>query len=168
MGTLRLVELWISARHIRTSGVVLEGALSRRTYPAMVALHTCVLATVALWGRAASPPGVAFLAALQAARWWIILLLGSRWNTRGAVPPSMAVEQRGPYRLVRHPNYTLVWLELAVLPLTFGLRGLALLATLANTVLLAARVRDEERALRQVDGYEEFAASRARFIPWVF
>jgi hypothetical protein len=38
------------------------------------------------------------LLAVQLLRVWVLLLLGSRWNTRGTVPRSLAVQTRGPGR----------------------------------------------------------------------
>jgi methyltransferase len=52
----------------------------------------------------------------------------------------------GPYRFLRHPNYLVVALEIALLPLAFGLVAFAVAFSLANAVVLAWRIHVEERA----------------------
>jgi methyltransferase len=79
----------------------------------------------------------------------------------------MQIETRGPYRFVRHPNYCIVLVELAALPLAFGLRRVAVAATIANALLLAVRIREEERLLFQLEGYEEHFRRLPRFIPFL-
>ena len=48
---------------------------------------------------------------------------------------------------MRHPYYMVVTAEIAVLPLTFGLVGIALLFTVLNAAMLTVRIRAENRAL---------------------
>jgi methyltransferase len=78
------------------------------------------------------------------------------------------VETGGPYRWVRHPNYAVIGVELAALPLGFRMRKLAVFVTLANAGLLALRIREEEEALRALPGWDEHFGDKARFIPRVF
>ena len=70
--------------------------------------------------------------------------------------------------MVRHPNYLVVSVELAALPLAFGLPGLAAVATAANTALLVPRIREEERALMTFPEYRAHFAARRRFVPYLF
>jgi methyltransferase len=105
---------------------------------------------------------------VQPLRWWVFRSLGRRWNTRGAVPETMSIEMGGPYAYVRHPNYTVVAVELASLPLAFGLPRLAFAATLVNALLMVVRVRDEEALLFRLPGYEAHFGDKKRFIPGVF
>src|SRR5690606_18334266 len=140
-------ELAYSRRNMQRRPVSSEGQWSRGTYPLIVALHTAVIAMTLL--RGGHRPAAAWLVALlavQPLRAWILILLGDRWNARAAVPDSMPMETRGPYRLIRHPNYLVVVLELLAPPMAFRLRTLALLATAVNAALLAVRIRDEEAA----------------------
>ena len=55
--------------------------------------------------------------------------------------------RKGPYRLLRHPNYLVVLLEIALLPLALGSWLLALGFSIANAILLAWRIKVEESAL---------------------
>lgn len=48
---------------------------------------------------------------------------------------------------MRHPNYAIVCIELAALPLAFGAWQIALIFTVANAALLAWRIREEDAAL---------------------
>jgi len=65
--------------------------------------------------------------------------------------------------VLRHPNYLAVILEMACLPLAWGMWRLALLFTAGNAVILALRIRDEERALGP-DWARSFAG-KGRFVP---
>ena len=51
---------------------------------------------------------------------------GRRWTTRVIVLPVLAPVARGPYRWLKHPNYLIVALEIAVVPLALGLPLVAL------------------------------------------
>ncbi len=53
----------------------------------------------------------------------------------------------GPYRLLRHPNYLAVAVELLAVPLIGGATVTAAAATLGNLLLMAVRVPAEEAAL---------------------
>jgi methyltransferase len=91
---------------------------------------------------------------------------GERWNTRVIVIPGLAAVASGPYRFVRHPNYVAVAIEVAVLPLVHCAWITALVATAANALLLAARIRHEERALESAGDYRATLAGRPRLLPW--
>ncbi|AXK82838.1 hypothetical protein DW352_21320 [Pseudolabrys taiwanensis] len=145
----RGLELAIAARNtarLRGRGAVEFGA---GHYPVMVALHATWLVTLA-WAGYDRPVDVCWLGAflmLQAARVWVIASLGRRWTTRILVLPGAPPVSRGPYRWLRHPNYLVVALEIAVVPLALGLPWVALAFTLANAVMLAWRIRLENQVL---------------------
>lgn len=145
----RLAELWLSNRNTRR--LLAQGAREAGAghYPAMIAIHTAWLA--ALWWWAPGQPInwylIAVFALLQLARVWVIATLGPRWTTRIIVLPGAPLVRAGPYRLVDHPNYLIVALEIAVLPLAFGLAGVALLFSLLNAAILTVRIHAENQAL---------------------
>lgn len=145
----RLAELilaqWNTAR-LRAAGGVEFGAAH---YPLMVALHALWLLGLWMLGheRDVDPLWLALFIVLQAGRLWVIVSLGRRWTTRVIVRPGLAPVTRGPYRWLRHPNYAVVALEIAVVPLALGLPLFALVFSLANAALLATRIRVENRAL---------------------
>ncbi len=167
MASARLIELAFSRRNIG-SRVSNEATSSKRLYPVMVAMHTMVIAGTLLLGGRGRGSWLTALLLVQPLRFWVLKSLGSRWNTRGAVPAEMEVETGGPYAYIRHPNYTVVAVELAALPAAFGLPRLALAATLLNALLMVVRVRDEERLLFELPGYEEHFRAKHRFLPFFF
>jgi len=126
----------------------------------MVALHTALLvgalAEVWMLKRPFLPilawAALAIVIASQALRWWCIASLGRQWNTRVIVVPGLPLVSRGPYRLLRHPNYLAVVLEGAALPLVHAAWATAAGFTVLNAALLARRIRVEERALATVAG----------------
>ena len=91
--------------------------------------------------------GLVCLVAGQALRLWAIRTLGERWSVRIMVVPGAPLVARGPYRWLRHPNYVGVALELFGVPLLVGAWRTALAFTVLNGLLLAYRIRCEERAL---------------------
>ncbi len=105
----------------------------------------------ALWWLAPSRPiaplWLALFFLIEIGRLWVLASLGERWTTRIIVLPDAPLVRRGPYRFVDHPNYLVVVAEILVLPLAFGLWRTALVFTLLNAVLLAVRIRAENRAL---------------------
>ena len=145
----RLAELWLSKRNTRR--LLDQGAIEhgRGHYALIVALHIIWLA--ALWWWAPGRPihwwFLGLFVLLQVGRLWVIATLGPRWTTRIIVPPDAPLVLRGPYRFVDHPNYVIVTLEIAVLPLVFGLVELALVFSLLNAVILWIRIRAEDSAL---------------------
>ncbi len=144
----RLAELALARRN--TARLLARGAVEHGAahYPLIVALHAAWIAALAWFGHdAALHLGwlLAF-AALQALRVWVLASLGPRWTTRIIVLDAPLVA-RGPFRLLRHPNYALVVAEIAVAPLVLGLPMLALLFSLLNAAVLAVRIRAENRAL---------------------
>ena len=85
---------------------------------------------------------------LQLARYSVIRSLGTSWNTRIITWPGMTVVRTGWYRHLRHPNYVIVALELAVLPMMLGCEVTAITASIVNAaVLLLVRIPAEERAI---------------------
>ncbi|CAL9315685.1 isoprenylcysteine carboxyl methyltransferase family protein [Streptomyces sp. SudanB25_2051] len=151
----RGAELVVARRNARWSTARGAVEFGRRHYPVMVALHTGLLAgclaEVWLAGRPFDPAlGWTMLAAVagaQALRWWCVVTLGPRWNTRVLVVPGLPLVAGGPYRWLRHPNYVAVVVEGVALPLVHGAWVTAFVFTLANAALLAVRVRCEEAAL---------------------
>ena len=144
----RLVELCFAqfnTRRLRADGGVEFGAAH---YPLMIALHASWLLGLWLLGhRSVIPFWLAIFVLLQIGRLWVIASLGRRWTTRVIVLPGSAPVSRGPYRWLKHPNYLIVALEIAVVPLALGLPLFALIFSAANAALLAYRIRIEGEAL---------------------
>ena len=146
----RLIEIRLAERN--TAALIARGAveIGRRHYPLIVLLHASWLAAILF----AVPrqarifwPCLAAFVALQAARVWVIASLGPYWTTRIITLQSAPLIRSGPYRLVRHPNYLIVALEIAVLPLAFGEYWVALIFSIVNAAVLSWRILQEDRAL---------------------
>lgn len=151
----RLYEVWLSrrnARRVRARGGVEVGA---GHYPVMVVLHTLFLVAAAAEVWLLATPALPALTLISLAvvlgtmilRYWAILSLGDRWNTRVLYEPGRPPVQRGPYRWLRHPNYLAVILEILFLPLIHGAWRTAAVFSLANALLLRHRIRVENRAV---------------------
>jgi methyltransferase len=145
----RFVELCFAqfnTERLRAMGGAEFGAAH---YPLMIALHTSWLLGLWLLGhdRSIITFWLAIFVLLQFGRLWVIASLGRRWTTRVIVLPGSVPVLRGPYRWLKHPNYLVVALEIAVVPLALGLPLFALIFSAANAVLLACRIRIENEAL---------------------
>lgn len=144
----RLSELVIAKRN--TARLLAQGATEHGAshYPVMVAMHAGWLAALFLfgWDETVSLFWLALFAVLQGLRVWILATLGPRWTTRVIILPEPLVA-RGPFRLMRHPNYTLVVAEIIVAPMVLGLWQVALIWTVLNAAMLWVRIGVEERAL---------------------
>ena len=118
-----------------------------------VAYPLCFLAIVVeAWARGAGfgwtvlSGGLVFISA-KALKYWAIGTLGERWTFRVLVPPGSARTLRGPYRLLRHPNYLAVVGELVSVAMSVAAPITGVLATLAFGMVMRARLRVEDRAL---------------------
>jgi methyltransferase len=145
----RLAEVVMAERNTRR--LLAAGAVEfgRGHYQFIVALHAAWIGALWILGRdrAVDPWLLALFVLLQAGRLWVLVTLGRRWTTRIIVVPGETLVRRGPYRFIRHPNYLIVALEIAVVPLALGLPGLAALFSGLNAVVLALRIRAENAAL---------------------
>lgn len=161
-------ELALARRN--AARVIARGAIEHGAahYPAILAFHAlwpaALLAEVALAGAVPPPWWPAALAALlvgQALRMAAMRALGERWNTRILVVPGEPPVASGLYRWIPHPNYVGVALEVTATPLLFGAWRTALAATAIHGVLLAVRIRAEDRALGRTPAARA-AVTRAR------
>jgi methyltransferase len=167
----RIYELYVAQRNARRAFARGATEVGRGHYRVMVALHSAFIASCAFeaifFPRFLSPSivwtALGFEIVAQALRYWAVATLGERWNTRVIVTPGVAPVTAGPYRFVRHPNYVAVVIEIAAVPLIGGSVVTAIVFSLANAILLAVRIRAEERAL----GASWAAAfhDRPRFMP---
>jgi len=146
----RLIEL----AHARNNTAQLRrlGAVEADAggYPLYVLLHAGWLASLAVFVPATTPPYwslIGVFALLQLGRIWVIVSLGRYWTTRIITLPDAPLVRTGPFQYLRHPNYLLVVAEIAVLPLAFGAIAIATTFSALNLVLIARRIRIEERVL---------------------
>lgn len=150
----RVAELLHSARNerrLRSHGAVEHGAghyprivFVHALFPILLGLEVLLLGT---HPGAGWPLWLALWLAAQALRYTAVGALGERWTVRIWVLPGAPLVRRGPYRLLRHPNYVAVVVELLAAPLLFGAWRTALVIGVLDLLVLRERVRAEEAAL---------------------
>lgn len=172
----RVGELLVSRRNqerMRSSGFSeKESSTGMR---AMIAMHTgwyVCMACEALLFPSAVPFVVGAAAALafsfaQVLRFWALRTLGAFWNisVMTSDESQRAFVSDGPYRFIRHPNYLVVIVEIASLPLLGGAVWTALLFSFLNGVVLYRRIPLEESHLFRIPGYREAMGMKGRFLP---
>ena len=155
----RFVELRIAKRNEKA--MLAKGAyeVGASHYKYMILLHTSFfisfLVEVAFF-KSIFTPYYALLAVfivLQLLRVWCLASLGTFWNTKIIILPGANVVVKGPYAFIRHPNYLIVCLEIAVLPLMFQAYVTAILFTILNLIMLSVRIPMEEKALKEATDY---------------
>ncbi len=155
VGLERVAELVVSKRNAAWSSARGAQEYGAGHYPAMVGLHTGLLAGCLVEVVAADRPFVPQLGwpmlgvviAAQGLRWWCIRSLGHQWNTRVIITPGLPLVSGGPYRWMKHPNYVAVVAEGAALPLVHSAWLTAGVFTVLNALLLRIRLRAENAAL---------------------
>jgi methyltransferase len=140
--------------------------------PVMRAVHAAWLVgmLVEVWAldRTPSPwiavPALGAFLVGQALRIAAMRALGERWNVKILTLPGEPPISGGVFSYVRHPNYLGVVLEMAALPLIGGAFVTAIVASVANGLLLAVRIRAEEAALHE-DNHYAALSDRPLFLP---
>jgi protein-S-isoprenylcysteine O-methyltransferase Ste14 len=99
--------------------------------------------------------------------WWVHQALGANFSTTLHVRSEHTLVTTGPYRWVRHPMYTVLYIHLAsILLLTrnWFVGGLALVAL---TVIVVVRLKKEEAAMSEKFGpeYRAYMKRTGRFLP---
>lgn len=158
----RLLELVVARKNEKR--MLAKGAyeVGANHYPSMIALHTgffiSLIIEVTFFDRGLSPYFtwlfILFLA-VQGLRIWCLASLGPFWNTKIIILPGADVVAKGPYLYIRHPNYLVVCIEIALLPLMFGAYFTAIAFTILNFIMLSVRIPTEEKALRELTNYNE-------------
>ncbi len=146
----RLAELVIAQRNTKRLLAIGAHEVGAGHYPLFILLHASWLAALLIVVPWRTEPNwflIGVFAALQALRVWVIKTLGGYWTTRIITLEDAPLVRRGPYRLLRHPNYWIVSAEIAVLPLAFGAWGVALVCSVLNAFLLRHRIHVEDHVL---------------------
>jgi methyltransferase len=168
----RLIEL----RHSSRNQLQLAAAGGEKSaepgYIWMVALHTAVLVGCAIevlfldrpWIPVIGIPSLALFLAANATRWWVIRSLGTRWNVQ-VMSASLGIVTAGPYKWVRHPNYSAVFVEMLALPLIHSAWIVAIAGALAHVLVLRKRVALEESVMMRDAAWRAAFEHRPRFLP---
>lgn len=152
---LMLAESLISRRNeqdLRQRGAVEPPG---DVYSAMTWAYPAAFVAMAAEGAVFGPPpglvtvaGALLLGASKALKWWAMASLGPRWAFRVLILPGAPLVTRGPYAVLRHPNYVAVIGELVSMALIVGARVSGPIALLLFSLLLRRRILVENRALR--------------------
>jgi protein-S-isoprenylcysteine O-methyltransferase Ste14 len=170
--------------------IELAGALRRRPEAvrrdqgSLLVLRACVIPAVVLlilspriaaWADLRPPlpfvvAGIVIFAAGEALRIWAKTALGRYFTYTVQTSSDQPVITSGPYRFVRHPSYTGLWLMMIGIGFAWAnWLGLVVLAVAALGALIY-RIRVEERALTSELGesYRRYAEGRKRLVPFVW
>jgi methyltransferase len=158
IAALAFIPMILEAARSAANERVLRAAGAREpagdVYQAMQVVYpACFLAMVGeAWLRGSGMTVVAAVGAgifvyAKALKYWAIATLGRRWTFRVLVPPASQRIVRGPYRMLRHPNYVAVVGELVGFALIAQAPVAGIAATVAFGLLMLARIRVEESAL---------------------
>ena len=121
-------------------------------YPLFIVLHSGWLISIALFAQPAEMPDMLLLnlfVASQTFRFWTLASIGRWWTTRIISAPHFPRVNRGPYKFIKHPNYALVVVEIALLPLLLGSISAAICYSVLNAFLLAWRLKIESAVLAE-------------------
>ena len=153
MAVSMVAELALSRaneRRLRARGAVFP---SDPVYPTMRwAYPGCFVVMAAegmVWGPAPGVVtwiGVLLLLLAKGLKAWVMATLGPLWTYRIVVVPGEPLMRRGPYAVLRHPNYVAVAGELVGMALLAGAAVTGPPAVLFYLWLLRRRVLVEERA----------------------
>ena len=124
-------------------------------YPLFIVLHGGWLISIALFAKPTEIPDMLLLntfVASQTFRFWTLASIGRWWTTRIISAPHFPKVKRGPYRYIKHPNYALVVVEIALFPLILGAPAMALTFSILNAALLWWRIRVENAVLGERRG----------------
>lgn len=148
-------EAWLSMGHeraLRGAGAVEpDGDVYRLMRVAYPACFLAMAAEAAIRHAAADSTfvaGAVVFALGKALKYWAIATLGPRWTFRVLVPRASSLVTHGPYRFMRHPNYVGIVGEIAGMALMAHAPVAGTLSVAVFGLLMAARIRVEERALR--------------------
>jgi methyltransferase len=144
-----LVYASANTRRLLAEGGVEHGA---KHYPLFILLHGGWLIAIAIFAAPAARPTPILFAGFflsQILRFWTLASIGRWWTTRIISAPHFPRVKRGPYRFLPHPNYTVVVIEIALLPLLLGAIWVAAVFTLLDAALLWWRIGVESQVLEE-------------------
>ncbi|MFZ8932819.1 MAG: isoprenylcysteine carboxyl methyltransferase family protein [Bacteriovoracaceae bacterium] len=174
IGVQRLIELYISNKNnkalLRQGGI--EFGQGHFIY--MKLIHILWLCSCFLGGVYYSGPDLVPYYAFtlffmgQILRFLAMLGLANRWTANIIILPGFTPVRKGIYKFIRHPNYLGVVLEIAALPLIWGLYEVAIVFSILNAFILKVRIKAEEKALNSYNKYTENMHTKRRFLPGLF
>ena len=149
---LRMLELFYSRRNEKW--LVQNGALEygQKHYPFIVTLHVLFFISMIVEYLIFQPVSynlfllITYLI-LLIGKTWVILSLGKFWNVKIYHIPNVPPVKEGIYAYFKHPNYMIVVIEIAVIPLIFQLYYTAIVFSILNSIMLFVRIREENKVI---------------------
>ncbi len=145
----RLFELIIAKRNekwARSRGAVEFG---QNHYPYIIVLHTAfIISLITEYFYKGGDLNHTFLFiffVLILFKVWVIASLGKYWNTKILRIPGSAFIKKGPYKLIKHPNYFIVVCEIIIIPMVFNLFITAIVFSILNAIMLTVRISEEDK-----------------------
>jgi methyltransferase len=173
LGILRVVELAVSKRNWRSHQDYAE-QLKEPIFAWMVTLHASMFLLLPLelfwrrpdFGGPVTWFGIVMTVIALCLRFWTLKTIGKSWNVRVIYARDYPIVASGPYRFIRHPNYLVVIVELAFVPLIYNLYWSALFLTVGNALILSKRIPTEEKVLFENPEWVEKMSGKPRFFPF--
>ena len=176
VGLLRLFELRVSRRHQQQ--MIARGAtkINEPQFRWIVFVHTAVLLGAAVEVVALHRPFIPALAgvmlflflAANGVRAWVVRSMGQLWNVQVMDSTGLGVVTSGPFRFIRHPNYSAVFIEMFSLPLIHTAWITAVLGCAGYALAIAQRLLLEEKVLLANPAYRDAMSGKPRFLPGLF
>ncbi len=149
---LRLGELLVAKRNekwLRENGAVEYG---QKHYPVIVLLHVGFFLSLIIEYFLKTPETPVYILlviflALIVLKIQIISSLGKYWNTKIFHISGIPLVRKGLYKYFKHPNYFIVILEIAIIPLIFHLYVTAIVFSILNAAMLSVRIKEENKIL---------------------
>lgn len=114
-------------------------------------------------------PGIVLMILGIIFRQWSIAVLGRFFSATVGTQEGQKVVDQGPYRLIRHPSYTGVFLTLIGLGLALQSWGAVIILIMLFSVAYGYRIYTEEKVLKSTLGeeYNEYKKRTKKLIPYV-
>ncbi len=102
--------------------------------------------------------------------WWVHKTLGKNWSPVLEIRKDHKLITQGPYKYIRHPMYTCMWLGVAGFWLISSNWVVGIVALLTWSILYFTRLPDEEKMMIEEFGqeYENYIKRTKKVIPWVY
>ncbi|MFA5958471.1 isoprenylcysteine carboxyl methyltransferase family protein [Hyphomicrobium sp.] len=135
-----------------TRALTAQGAreVGRSYYPVVATTHLAWIASIYFLISSDAPIYTALAVVyltLQIIRYWVIGTLGRYWTHRIFTLDKAPIVCRGPYRLIRHPNYAVTIAETFLLPMVFGCFALGVIMGAVWSAVLAYKIVLEDEGL---------------------
>jgi protein-S-isoprenylcysteine O-methyltransferase Ste14 len=102
--------------------------------------------------------------------WWVHKTLGKNWSPILEIRKNHKLITNGPYKYIRHPMYTQIWIWVICQWLILSNWVVGLVGILTWTILYVIRIPEEEKMMVEEFGqeYEDYMRKTKKIIPWVY